>query len=159
MKNTEQVTVRVTGNQFYFHYTDTNEEPVEVISAGTMRREEDACVIGYEEAYDGFQEKTQNMVTIGKDRVQIDKKGVVTSSLVFERGKKSASYYTTPFGMMEMGVTTTTLKSDVREDGADIFIAYALIMNGSYVADCTVDIEVRKTEPGTEDGEENGSES
>ena len=48
---------------------------------------------------------------------------------------------------MEMGVTTTSLKKDVREDGADVYLAYALIMNGSYVADCTVDIEIRKTQP------------
>ena len=144
---TEQVTVRVTGNQFYFHYTDTNEEPVEVISAGIMRRDEDLCVIEYEEAYAGIPEKTRNTVRIEKKRVCIDKTGVVTSSLVFERGKKSSSYYATPFGTMEMGVTTTSLKTDVREDGADLYMAYALIMNGSYVADCTVDIEVRKTEP------------
>ncbi|MBE5996365.1 MAG: DUF1934 domain-containing protein [Lachnospiraceae bacterium] len=146
MMSTKQVTVRVTGNQFYFHYTDTNEEPIEVISAGTMRREKDSCVVEYEEAYEGIEEKTKNTVTIGPGRVQIDKTGVVTSSLIFELGKKSSSYYSTPFGMMEMGVTTTSLKTDIRENEADVYIAYALIMNGSYVADCTVDIAVRETE-------------
>lgn len=144
---TEEVTVKVTGNQFYFHYTDTSEEPVEVISAGTMRQQDGICVVEYEEAYDGISEKTKNTVTIEKERIRIDKTGVVTSSLVFERGKKSSSFYATPFGNMEMGVTTTSLKKDVREDGADLYLAYALIMNGSYVADCTVDIEIRKTEP------------
>ena len=139
---TQQVMVRVTGSQYYFHYTDTNEEPIEVLTAGTYEFKDGVHEIRYNEAYEGTQEKTRNTVMITDSSVRIDKEGVITAGMVLEKGLKSTSYYTTPFGVMEMGVTTTALRTEIREDAIEADIGYALILSGNYVADCKVQIRV-----------------
>lgn len=140
---TQDIIVSVTGSQFYFHYTDTSEEPVEVRTHGTYRMEDGHHIIEYEEAYEGFTDRTKNRIVIDEEEVRIAKEGVVTSDMIFRKGLKSTAFYGTPFGMMEMGVTTTDVDIDILESSIEVKLRYGLILSGAYVADCAVRIYAR----------------
>lgn len=140
----ETMLIRVSGTQFYFNYTGTEEEPIEVISAATHELKDGEHILVYEEAYEGLTEKTRNEIHMTDDRVQINKTGVVTSNMVFEEGRTGISYYTTPFGVMQMRVATTRLETRLSDRTLEADISYALSMNGDHVADCRVNI---KAEP------------
>ena len=137
----ENMLIRDSGTQFYFIYTGTEEDPVEVISAAMHEIRDGEHILVYEEAYEGLTEKTRNEIRLTPDRIQINKTGVVTSNMVFEEGKTGISYYTTPFGMMQMRVATTRLSTILKESTLEAEIAYALSMNGDHVADCRVTIK------------------
>ena len=49
------------------------------------------------------------MIKIADNVVEVDKKGVMNTHLVFEPEKKNVTFYATPFGQMEMGIEKTVL--------------------------------------------------
>lgn len=64
--------------------------------------------------------------------------------MIFEENKKNLSMYQTPFGVMDMGIATTRI--ELMEEPERIFLEvdYALELNGSYVGDCSIQLEVRE---------------
>ena len=61
--------------------------------------------------------------------MEVRKKGVVNVHMVFEQGKKNMTYYTTPYGTIEMGIAATNLNLQESDGGLDMKVDYALDMN------------------------------
>ena len=136
----DRVLVSVSGTQFYFNDGETS-QPVEVVTPGTYEKVGDDHLIRYVEAYEGTDSTTTNEIRILPDSVLISKEGVVSTNMVFAEGKKGITYYTTPFGTIEMGISTTELRREIGKDRIELDIGYALSMNGDHVADCRVRID------------------
>ena len=75
--------------------------------------------------------------------MEVRKKGVVNVHMVFEQGKKNMTYYTTPYGTIEMGIAATNLNLQESDGGLDMKVDYALDMNQEHVADCCLDIHAQ----------------
>ena len=75
--------------------------------------------------------------------MEVHKKGLINVQMIFEENKKNLSFYQTPFGMMNMGVAATRISVREEEDSMDVVVDYALDMNESYVADCTIAMTIR----------------
>ena len=69
--------------------------------------------------------------------------------MVFVEGKDTISYYSTPFGEMEVSIHTDHLKKMETEKGFQILLKYALEINSAHVSDCNVDIRVEQRNGGT----------
>ena len=139
---TRDVIVRVRGIQFIPDAPDS-EEPIEIVTPGTYEYEDGVHKIVYVETFEGFEyEPTVNTVTISGDCIIVQKSGAITVDMVFEPGKRSIAYYTTPFGTLDMGISTTDI--DVQETGEriDVKAEYSLSMNDALVADCVLDMSV-----------------
>ena len=67
-----------------------------------------------------FAEPTVNYIKISRKGMEVRKKGVVNVHMVFEQGKKNMTYYTTPYGTIEMGIAATNLN---QEHVADCYLA------------------------------------
>ena len=50
--------------------------------------------------------------------LEVRKKGAVNVHMVFEPGKKNMTYYTTPFGTLQLGIATTALILGMRARGS-----------------------------------------
>ena len=79
---------------------------------------------------------TVNYIKMSEKAMEVRKKGLVNVHMVFEQGKKNMTYYTTPFGTLQMGIAATGMELHESENGLDMKVDYALDMNDEHVADC-----------------------
>ena len=79
-----------------------------------------------------------------KDGVlEMTRKGLVNTSMVFEQGKETVSTYKTPFGEMLLGIRTKELWVTTAEDQIHIKVEYALEAEGRHMAECEIEVLVR----------------
>lgn len=141
MKKNVVITVRGLQRQV------DEDEPVEVISAGTYLRKDDTHYLSYEEA-DEDGKITKNRIKITPDSIEMTKQGGITTQMIFMMGQKQYACYETPFGELTLGMTTKHIK--VTEENRQLFAAlrYDLEVNGSHVSECELDIEVKECAAG-----------
>ena len=138
---TKEVLISISGLQL-----DINEEEaVEVISVGTYYKKNGKHYLLYEELTMeemGSRKLTKNKIKISDNQVDIIKKGVSNTHMIFEKDKKNVTYYNTPFGELLIGIYTTKLEVVESEDEILVNLEYALDVNASHVSDCDIKIKV-----------------
>ena len=118
-------------------------EPVEVISAGTYLSKENTHYLSYEEA-DEDGKITKNRIKITPDSIEMTKQGGITTQMIFFKGQKQYACYATPFGEMTLGMTTKHMVVTEEEKELSVALCYDLEINGSFVSECELDIEVKE---------------
>ncbi len=137
MKKNVVITVRGLQRQV------DEEEPVEVISAGTYLRKEDTHYLSYEEA-DEDGKITKNRIKITPSSVEMTKQGGITTQMVFVKGQKQYACYETPFGELTLGMTTKLINVTEEDNQISVALRYDLEVNGSHMSECELDIEVKE---------------
>ena len=74
--------------------------------------------------------------------MEVRKKGPVQTNMVFETEKQNMTCYQTPYGPIQMDITTTGVNLGEEEELLEIKTEYILGMNGQKVADCQMHIRV-----------------
>ena len=122
---------------------DGEQEPLEIVVPGQYYFRNGSHYLRYEEVMEDFAEPTVNYIKISRKGMEVRKKGVVNVHMVFEQGKKNMTYYTTPYGTIEMGIAATNLNLQGSDGGLDMKVDYALDMNQEHVADCYLAIKAQ----------------
>lgn len=139
---TKDVLVKIKGMQF-LGYEDEPEELIEMMTGGEYYFRSGAHYVKYEEVFEGMEGSASNLLKIKPHVIELRKKGVANVHMVFEKDKKNITFYDTPFGQIQMGVSTTGILTVVEEDTMNVTIEYTLDMNDSFVADCTLELTVQ----------------
>ena len=142
----KDVLVTVRGMQS-IESVDGSEE-VEMVAKGNYYFRNGPHFICYEEMSEGFDKPTKSMIKIADNVVEVDKKGVMNTHLVFEPEKKNVTFYATPFGQMEMGIAATKIAVQEEEENLSVSIDYALEINRMHTADCQLHVHVQSKEAG-----------
>lgn len=142
---TKDVIITVRGFQYLVDETG-EQEPVEVVTAGSYYKKNDQHYLIYDEASEGFEACTHNVIKFTDNKVEVRKRGLVDVHMIFEEDKKNISYYRTPFGMINMGVAATGISVSDTSDRILLHAAYALELNNAYVGDCEIHIKVQPKE-------------
>ena len=121
----KDVLVSISGLQFEID----KEETVEVISVG--------------EYY-----ITRCTLKISDKQVSIQKKGANNVHMIFEVNRKNVTYYSTPFGDLQIGINTTSIKVTEEEEQILANIKYELDINYSHVSDCEIQIKITSRKGG-----------
>jgi len=138
----ENVLVTIRNDQVLPGREDV-EEPLEVVMTGSCSYDGDAWILRYtEDLVEEGDMTAENTVRIDGHSLQVSKTGDVEVDMYFEAGKRSLAVYTTPFGEMEMGISTTFLETICLENEIRVLVSYALSMNGAVTADCRMDMRV-----------------
>ena len=125
------------------------QEPIELVVPGQYYFKNGSHYLRYEEKMDETSaEPTVNYIKISSKAVEVRKKGLVNVHMVFERGKKNMTYYSTPYGTVEMGIAATGVMIEESENGIDMKVDYALEMNEEYVADCYLTVSAQSKASG-----------
>ena len=98
-----------------------SDEPLELITVGEYYYRNNTHYLLYEE---------------------VRKKGPVQTNMVFETEKQNMACYQTPYGPIQMDITTTGVNLGEEEELLEIKTEYVLGMNGQKVADCQMHIRV-----------------
>ena len=119
------------------------DEPIEIVVPGEYYFRNGSHYLRYEEILEDFSEPTINYIKISPKGIEVRKKGIVNVHMVFEQGKKNMTYYTTPYGTIEMGIAATNMNLKEDESGLNMKVDYALDMNQEHVADCCLAIQAQ----------------
>ena len=110
----KQVLVHVSG--LHMMEGDGQEEPVEIVVPGEHYFRNGSHYVRYEEMLDDSNKPTVNYIKISSKGMEVRKKGLVNTHMVFEQGKKNVAFYTTPFGTLQMGIAATNLEFKEKEE-------------------------------------------
>lgn len=141
----KDVLVSVKGTQVI----DGERDSIEVITSGTWYEKNGKQYIMYEETYEEMQATTKNIVKISPELVEVTKKGAITSKMVYEQGKQHMSNYMTPMGLIVLGITTKDIFVEASEDSLHLEIQYAMEMNGQFVCESVLEMNVTVKGMGT----------
>ncbi len=100
-------------------------------------------MIEYEEEMEGMPGTIRSRIVASPERMEMSKSGSMAVSMIFEKGQKHLSRYTTPFGNLMVGIDTTSIRLKEQEDRLDIEVLYHLELNYEYFADARVVIGVQ----------------
>ena len=75
-----------------------------------------------------------------ENRIEVMKRGLVESHMIFEPGRRTTANYRTPMGLFLMGITTSLLEVEEDEESILLRIKYSMEMNGEYAFDCSTEI-------------------
>lgn len=143
---TRDVLVKISGMQtdLLEQGGDPEDAPVEIITPASYFCKNGKHYVIYEEVTEGMQGITKNKIKIqGQESMEIMKSGNVNAHMVFQKDKKSVTYYNTPYGQMVVGIYTTGLKVDVTEDHIKVKLNYGLDINNEPFADCEIRMQVQ----------------
>lgn len=117
------------------------EEPIELMTTGDYYLKNGKHYVIYDELTDDSQ-VVKNRLKISPKVVEVTKKGVSSSHMVFERGKENLTYYDTPFGSLLLGINTSKIDLEEKEDSMALHIDYGLSINSDHVSDCSIDVSI-----------------
>ncbi len=137
----KDVLIHVRGLQMM--ETDDAQEPIEIVVPGQYYFRNGSHYLRYEEMLDDTAETTVNYIKMSPNGVEVRKQGQVNVHMVFEEGKKNKTFYNTPYGTLQMGISATGLELKESEDGIQVKVDYALDMNEEHVADCYLTVQAQ----------------
>lgn len=140
----KQVLVSISGLQF----SEANKEAVEMITVADYYKKNDKHYLIFEEAQEGFEGTTRNVIKFNDHMVDVTKKGIVNVHMVFEEKQKNMTYYDTPFGNLMIGLSTNRIDVEEEETAINIKIDYSLDINYDFVSDCKISISVKEKKAG-----------
>ena len=137
----KEVLIHVKG----LHMMDAPEgdEPIEIVVPGEYYFRNGSHYLRYEEMLEDHGDPTVNYIKISPKGMEVRKKGLVNTHMVFEQGKRNMAFYTTSFGTLEMGISATNLELKESDSRLDMKVNYSLDLNQEHVADCCLDIHAQ----------------
>ncbi len=120
-----------------------NEETIEVVTPANYYCRNGKHYIIYDEVVEGVSGTIKNKIKItGADSVEIMKTGVSNAHMIFERNKKSLTYYKTPYGQMLVGLNTKNMEINVSDETIKVLVDYELDVNHEPLADCKIRMNI-----------------
>lgn len=142
---TKEVLLSIRGLQFE-GANDAND--LETITAAEYYKKNDSHYVIYEEATEGFQDTTKNIIKWNGETLELTKRGLVNVHMIFEEKKKNMTDYRTPFGSILIGIDTKQIQVAESEEYISVDVDYVLGVNYEYLADCKISMHVRAKDCG-----------
>ena len=139
---TKDVFVSVTGLQVMGE-CQGSQQPIEMVTVGQYHFQNGKHFIRFDEAFEGFPDPTVNLIKVNNESMEVRKKGTANVHMIFTPQKKNVTFYQTPFGSIQMGISATRIKCEESEEKIDIQVDYSLELNEETVADCYIAVNVR----------------
>lgn len=146
---TEDILISVRG----LHTLDTEQEEeqedeLEMTMPGKYYFRNGKHYVLFEETDEESQGIVKNRFKISGDRLEISKKGMMNTTMTFQRGEKSSSWYGTPVGDVQLGIEVTEMQLMEGEDEIEMNVAYALEMNSEHVSDARIRLRIMERNKG-----------
>lgn len=147
---TKDVLICISGLQMdVMEAGDADSEPIEVITPATYYCRNGKHYVIYDEVMEGIPGTTKNKIKItGDSMMEILKSGVTNTHMVFEKNKKSLTYYDTPYGQLLIGIHTTDMSVNVTEQDIHVNVDYGLDINHEPLADCRIRMNIKSKAAG-----------
>ena len=112
-------------------FSDLNrDEVIEVVTPGKFHLGESEFKVVYEESEISGMDGTTTTLVIKDDALILEREGSTTTRMEFKKGEEVVSLYNTPYGMMNINISTKELDIDMDDDGGVIYTKYILGLEG-----------------------------
>ena len=138
---TKEVLITISGLQA--QPGDEKPEPVETIVFGQYYYKNGKHYVLYEEQNEHGEEPDKNRVKFCENFLELNRTGMTTTHLLFEKDKKNVSYYRTPYGSLEIGVDARRVRIEEKEELILAKVEYGMELNSQHVADCSLQLMVQ----------------
>ena len=136
---TKDVLITIRG----VHTLDHEDNDVEMIVRGDYYQKNGKHYILYEEILEGAEELVKNVIKISPSSMDIIKKGVTNSRMLFEKNKKNLSCYSTPVGNLVIGIQANHFYVEEQENSIKVNVDYSLDINYEHMSDCRICVDVQ----------------
>ena len=136
---TKDVLITIRG----VHTLDHEDNDVEMIVRGDYYQKNGKHYIVYEEILEGAEERVKNVIKISPSSMDIIKKGVTNSRMLFEKNKKNLSCYSTPVGNLVIGIQANHFYVEEQENSIKVNVDYSLDINYEHMSDCRICVDVQ----------------
>ena len=136
---TKDVLITISGIQMM----DEEDSDVEMIVRGDYYQKNGKHYILYEEILEGAEERVKNVIKISPSSMDIIKKGVTNSRMLFEKNKKNLSCYSTPVGNLVIGIQANHFYVEEQENSIKVNVDYSLDINYEHMSDCRICVDVQ----------------
>lgn len=136
---TKDVLITIRG----VHTLDHEDNDVEMIVRGDYYQKNGKYYILYEEILEGAEERVKNVIKISPSSMDIIKKGVTNSRMLFEKNKKNLSCYSTPVGNLVIGIQANHFYVEEQENSIKVNVDYSLDINYEHMSDCRICVDVQ----------------
>ena len=136
---TKDVLITIRG----VHTLDHGDNDVEMIVRGDYYQKNGKHYILYEEILEGAEERVKNVIKISPSFMDIIKKGVTNSRMLFEKNKKNLSCYSTPVGNLVIGIQANHFYVEEQENSIKVNVDYSLDINYEHMSDCRICVDVQ----------------
>ena len=136
---TKDVLITIRG----VHTLDHEDNDVEMIIRGDYYQKNGKHYILYEEILEGAEERVKNVIKISPSSMDIIKKGVTNSRMLFEKNKKNLSCYSTPVGNLVIGIQANHFSLEEQENSIKVNVDYSLDINYEHMSDCRICVDVQ----------------
>ena len=136
---TKDVLITIRG----VHTLDHEDNDVEMIVRGDYYQKNGKHYILYEEILEGAEERVKNVIKISPSSMDIIKKGVTNSRMLFEKNKKNLSCYSTPVGNLVIGIQANHFYVEEQENSIKVNVDYSLDINYEHMSDCSICVDVQ----------------
>ena len=109
-------------------------EAIQLLTTGEWTHEKGIDLIRYEEALEDGGNRTQVLLSLQDGGVTMLRQGAYETNMVFRKGQRYESQYTTPFGTMEMAIFCTKVNCAIKEHDGTLQLQYRLDLNGQYAS-------------------------
>lgn len=141
---TKEVLLSLRGLQFDMGSADGDK--LETITPAEYYKRNDSHYIVYEEAMEGFSEKTKNIIKFRDNQLDLTKRGLINVHMIFEKKKKNMTNYATPYGNILIGIDARSIDLKEEENRIVVDVDYALEVNYEHFADCRIKMDIRSKE-------------
>lgn len=138
---TKDVFLSISGLQFGQGREDG--EKIETVLPGTYYEKGGRHYVLYEESMEGFVKPLKNTIKFCNGFMELNRSGPVNVRMVFEENRKTMTSYQTPYGTILLGIDTKKIHITQDPDRMLVDVVYILDMDGNYLADCNLTIDIR----------------
>lgn len=123
-------------------FSDLNkDEVIEVVTPGKFHLGESEFKAVYEESEISGMDGTTTTLVIKDDALILEREGSTTTRMEFKKGEEVVSLYNTPYGMMNINISTKELDIDMDDDGGVVYTKYILGLEGQ--SGITIELKVK----------------
>ena len=141
---TKEVFIRIVGFQTPIGDMEVGDnEPIEALHTGTYYYKNGKHYLFYEEVAEGFPGVTKAQIRWQKDgTLEVIKKGISNSHMIFEKNQRHACDYQTPLGNLDLGILTKRMSYKEAENKIEIAAEYNMDVEWEAIAECMIRIGV-----------------
>ncbi|MCL2020399.1 MAG: DUF1934 domain-containing protein [Oscillospiraceae bacterium] len=130
-------------------FANEERDVTELFTFGRLRRgrgkNKNKYKIIYEESQaTGYEGSTVTLDIDGSSMVTMARTGDALSNLVIEKGKKHHCHYGTPFGDFIVGVKADEIRSEIDDNGGNLYLKYTVDINSSYMSETEMYVNVKE---------------
>jgi len=134
--------VMITVNSRQEH-PDKDADVFNFITEGVYYKEDGNYYITYNESHLTGMDGTTTTLKIEPDSVTLIRSGNVSSLMVFKKGRRHTSEYSTEYGTFEVGVTAQKVSVNMDDSGGNIDVEYFIEVNNQLTSFTTLNVKVQ----------------